>query len=64
MTRRLHDGRYGNQRSTIRGCGLLGNGGNLSITTFRGGGGNCLPDIVINLRPKSGGCFGGDSRIT
>lgn len=34
------------------------------MTTLRGGGGSCLPDIVINLRPNIGGFLGGDSRIT
>jgi hypothetical protein len=64
MTRRLALEPYGSQRSTISGCGLLGIGGRRSITTFLGGGGNCLPDMVISLRPTSGGCLGGISRIT
>ncbi len=34
------------------------------MTTFLGGGGNCLPDIVISLRPISDGGCGGASRMT
>jgi hypothetical protein len=40
---------YGNHRSTIIACGLLGNGAYLSIITFLGGGGNRLPEIVITF---------------
>lgn len=42
---------YGSHLSTIKGWGFDGIGGILSTITFLGGGGNCLPDIVINLRP-------------
>lgn len=34
------------------------------MTTFRGGGGNCLPEIVTILRPTWAGGGGGTSRIT
>jgi hypothetical protein len=34
------------------------------MTTFRGGGGNCLPDIVIIRRLTGVGGCGGASRIT
>jgi len=39
-------GGYGSQRSIITGCGFGGNSGNLSIMTFRGGGGSFLPLTV------------------
>lgn len=35
-------------------CGLSGNSGNLSMTTFRGGGGNNSPGTVIIF--SHGGC--------
>ena len=52
---------YGSHLSAMIACGLAGMGANLSITTFRGGGGNRLPEIVINLRPTGGGGLGGAS---
>lgn len=36
----------------------------LSITTFLGGGGKHLPEILIILRPSVQGAFGGASLIT
>lgn len=54
---------YGNQRSTITDCGLLGIGANLSITTFLAGGGNFLPEIVMSFLPIAGGGCGGASRM-
>lgn len=44
--------------------GLLGKGASLSITTFLGGGGIRLPEIVITLRPTAAGGCGGASRTT
>ena len=41
---------YGSHLSTITDCGLSGNGAKRSITTFLGGGGKCLPEIVTNQR--------------
>ena len=40
---------YGNHLSMITDCGLAGNGANLSITTFLGGGGILLPEMVITF---------------
>ena len=40
---------YGNHLSIITDCGLAGNGANLSIITFLGGGGNRFPDIVLKF---------------
>ena len=34
------------------------------MITFLGGGGNRLPEIVINLRPTGAGAWGGASRTT
>ena len=34
------------------------------MTTFLGGGGNLLPEIVTNLRPTGSGAGGGASRTT
>jgi hypothetical protein len=48
----------------MTGCGLLGIGANRSTTTFLGGGGNGLPDIVITCVGMHGGGHGGASRIT
>ncbi|RNA41363.1 hypothetical protein BpHYR1_043589 [Brachionus plicatilis] len=45
-------------------CGLLGSAARRSITTFLGAGGNCLPLMVITLRPTCSGGAGGASRIT
>ena len=42
-------------------CGLEGSGANRSITTFLGGGGSLLPEIVITLRPTWPGACGGAS---
>ena len=38
---------YGNHLSAIMACGLHGNGGSLSITTFLGGGGNLVDRYKI-----------------
>ncbi len=40
---------YGNHLSIITDCGLAGNGANLSIITFLGGGGNRFPEIVLKF---------------
>ena len=45
-------------------CGLLGNGANRSMTTFLGGGGNRLPEIVTTFWPTAFGGRGGASRMT
>jgi hypothetical protein len=52
---------YGSHLSAMIACGLAGIGASLSMTTFRGGGGSLLPDIVINFRPTGTGGFGGAS---
>jgi len=41
---------------------LLGSGAKRSITTFRGGGGKRLPEIVIIFLPTATGGCGGASR--
>ena len=55
---------YGNHRSVITACGLLGTVANLSTITFLGGGGSLLPEIVIIFWPTAGGSLGGASRTT
>ena len=52
---------YGSHLSIMTDCGLHGSGAKRSMTTFLGGGGNRLPEIVINLRPTGGGGLGGAS---
>ena len=54
---------YGNHLSMITFCGLLGNGASLSMTTFLGGGGNRLPEMVILFGPTGIGGCGGASRM-
>jgi hypothetical protein len=62
MTRRL-TWLYGNQRSIRMACGFAGMAASLSIMTLRGGGGSCLPEMVIFLMPIGAGASGGDSRM-
>lgn len=61
-TTRLGTSPYGNQRSIITFCGLFGIGASLSMTTFLGGGGIRLPEMVIRFVPIGRGACGGASR--
>lgn len=45
-------------------CGLHGSGAKRSMTTFLGGGGKRLPEIVIIFGPTCAGGCGGASRMT
>lgn len=57
------DSLYGSHRSTMTPCGLLGSGAKRSMTTFLGGGGNFLPEILMYFLLTVRGGAGGSSRI-